>query len=165
MQREQIEKQRQRQAEKQKTPQKPKKAINKVSDKQKEINAKLKEIKDRVTEDAINQNQYFCKSCGVVGLNLDRSHRLSVKHCPDLQLDYDNIQLLCRKCHVVFESGDISKIAEMNCFIEDMEYIFNNDTKRFNQLFFKLLDYYEKTPEKWILKIIKKIEAFEQIEV
>lgn len=139
--------------------------IRQVSEKQKQINEQLKKVKDKITEDAINTNNYYCHSCGCVNLNLDRSHRISVKQRPDLQCDPLNIKLECRKCHQNYESGDWSKMILSNCIVEDLHYIFLNDSERFNKLLFKLLDYYSKNPHKDVAKLLKKIEAFEQIEV
>lgn len=143
----------------------PQKSIKQVSEKQKQINEQLKKIKDEVTEYAINTNSHYCVGCGITALTLDRSHILSVKHRPDLQLCKSNIQLLCRKCHVIHESNNIEKMINLNCISETFEYIYKNDSERFQKLFHKLLDYYEKVKYPSVLKLITKIENFEQIEI
>ena len=159
------EKQLQYREKKKETPVTPKKRIVQVSEKQKEINEQLKKVKDKITEHAFNTNSHYCVGCGVTSITLDRSHILSVKHRSDLQMDKNNIQLLCRSCHNVWEHGKIDAQINLNCFLESVEYIYKNDSERFQKLFHKLLDYYEKVKYTSVLKLIRKIENFEEIEV
>ena len=141
------------------------KPIKQISEKQKAINAAMSEMKRDIVEHAINTNQYYCHGCNVETLRLDCSHKLSIAQRPDLALKKKNITLLCRKCHVIWEGWDISKMIELNCFIEDLEYIYKKDSETFNKILFKLLDHFNKYPYPSTAKILKKIEQFDEIEV
>ena len=51
---------------------------------------------------------FFCQYCGTTGYRLDMSHKISVKECQEsgrseIAYDLDNLELLCRSCHMEFE--------------------------------------------------------------
>ena len=59
----------------------------------------LKKIKDSITQDALERNEYICSGCLKQGVNLDRSHNVPISFDSSLKLDKENITLLCRECH------------------------------------------------------------------
>lgn len=100
--------------------------------------AKLSELKFSISEEALLNDEYYCKGCGHSNGGLDRSHILSVKQRPDLELDKDNIDLLCRTCHNHWESWDIFRMAALICFERYLKYIFSKDEETFFKIFIKM---------------------------
>lgn len=98
------------------------------------IDKALQALKDSITLDEKQNGTYYCKGCGRSEKHLDRSHILSVKHRKDLELVRENINLLCRTCHIDYESGDILKMLNLHCFEKDFAYIKANDCGRYNKL-------------------------------
>ena len=66
----------------------------------------LKKIKDEITDLNLKNGTYYCRGCGTQSEHLDRSHILSVAQRQDLKFDKENIDLLCRYCHMKWESGN-----------------------------------------------------------
>ena len=110
------------------------KALKQQTPKQKEVQQLLHALKATITLDAIQSDQYYCKGCGNAGGKLDCSHILSVKHRKDLELVKENINLMCRDCHMDWESGNILKMLNLICFEADFVYIKANDPGRYNKL-------------------------------
>lgn len=104
------------------------------------IKDQLKIIKENIHTRNQEQNTYYCQGCLVNGytVHLDCSHILSVKQCKRLELDHNNIQLLCRKCHSDWESWNIQKMIRLLCFKSNLNFIKQNDTYRFNKITFML---------------------------
>jgi hypothetical protein len=119
--------------------------IPQVSSKQKGINKEMTAMKQMVSNQAQSENGFEqCAGCMRTDIKPDKSHILSVKQRPDLQLDYRNIELLCRKCHEKWESGDILQMSSLLCFQKDMRFIFDMDGTKFQKIMFKLEDNKEK---------------------
>lgn len=110
-----------------------KKNIKLVSLKQLSIRKSLSNLKTKIREDAIFSGSYYCKGCGKTG-QLDCSHIISIKHRPDLQLDYNNIQLLCRECHLKHESWNKESMMSLLCITETTEYLKEHDQQRYQRL-------------------------------
>lgn len=139
-----------------------KQKISYFSEKGKKRYNDISDVKKRLREQAQRTEQNYCQGCYRGDIALDCSHILSVAQRPDLETDINNINLLCRKCHVVHESGNITLMLELNCFEKDMRYIFHHDETRFNKLLYKLLDHVEKYPnDTKASAILKRIELFE----
>lgn len=102
-----------------------------------QVNQKLSEVKKKIEMEAIQNGTYYCKGCGK-GVACDKSHILSIKQHPELELEEENIDLLCRKCHETWESGDIEKIVTLLCFQRYLDYIYRHDTKKYTELNYKL---------------------------
>lgn len=114
---------------------KKQKSIRQRSEKQHVIDVALQAVKQSIRLDAKQNGEHFCKGCGKGEKHLDCSHILSVKHRKDLSLERDNINLLCRVCHISWESGDILKMMSLDCFESDLMYIKTRDQGRYNKLF------------------------------
>lgn len=102
-----------------------------VSKKQSVSNRLMKEMKDNITQQAIDEGEYYCRGCGCSGMNLDRSHNISIKQNKSLEHDPNNITLLCRSCHQKWESGNYLQMSSLLCFNDIMKYIFNVDRSVF----------------------------------
>lgn len=101
----------------------------------------LSYVKQEIRKEAFDSDNYYCWGCGVGGEDLDCSHILSVKHRKDLELEKENINLFCRKCHEWWESGDVLKMISLNTFVKDFEYIKSNDLQKFYKLQSKIQEY------------------------
>lgn len=101
-----------------------------------EVKAELKILKEQIHVENINNNTYYCRGCGLNGhsQHLDCSHILSVKQRKEMELVKDNIQLLCRTCHMDWESWNFKKMNKLNCFKSNLEFLKEHDQYRFNRL-------------------------------
>jgi hypothetical protein len=96
--------------------------VKPISEKQKEFNEQLRIVKLEIVNWAVDNGQYYCQGNGSIPFLLDCSHIISVKQRKDLALEKENIQLLSRESHQIWESFDLSKMVELNCFVDNMEY-------------------------------------------
>lgn len=114
-----------------------------IKPKKKEIKIKsaLSELKTYKELEAIHNDEYFCKGCGISYPGLDKSHILSVGQRKDMELIGDNIQLMCRKCHMDWESWNIERMIKLHCFKENLEFIRQYDQETYNKLCTKLEEY------------------------
>lgn len=96
---------------------------------QKEFTQKkeLSQVKREIELEAVQNGTYYCKGCGISYVGLDKSHIVSVGKRKDLELEKDNINLLCRDCHEDWESGDIIRMIRLQCFEKDLKYIQEKD--------------------------------------
>lgn len=130
-------KQIERQREKAKS-QPPKQRIAYFSKKGRVTHDRLSAVKSEIRKEAYQSDTYYCQGCGTAGEGLDCSHIISVAQRSDLQFDRENINLFCRSCHILWESGDIVKMLFLHSFKKDMEYIIKNDSVRSQKLLDKL---------------------------
>jgi hypothetical protein len=122
----------------QKPPQPPKiYTIKQQSNKKAKINQELHKVKNEIELEALQNGEYYCKGCGS-GVECDKSHILSIKQFPEYELDKENIDLLCRLCHVDWESGDIGRMMNLHCFPRYMEYIKRKAPLKYNQIVSKM---------------------------
>lgn len=101
---------------------------------------KLSQVKKEIELEAIQDGSYYCKGCGS-GVACDKSHILSIKDFQDLELDKENIDLLCRKCHEKWESRDIQQILTLECFDRYMEFMSRKGVEWYNKFITKMIDY------------------------
>lgn len=133
-------------------PKKGAKRINPLSDRKIQIRKELKIVKEAVEE----RDERRCQGCRV-GQTCDKSHILSVGQREDLELEIDNIQLLCRSCHMKWESWDVEKMLDLNCFESNMRYIEANDEGTFWKLVYKLKEYL--SSQRTSLSVVSKIQS------
>ncbi|WP_192820185.1 HNH endonuclease [Rufibacter sp. LB8] len=55
-----------------------------------------------------------CQKKGIITLGSDIDHVLSIAKRPDLKLDYDNLQTLCKSCHSIKTSSENKRPTEVN---------------------------------------------------
>jgi 5-methylcytosine-specific restriction endonuclease McrA len=104
------------------------------------IKSKLSALKKEIRLEAIQNNEYFCKGCGCTE-HLDCSHILSVGQFKHLELIRENIQLMCRKCHLIWESGTIEQQMNLLCFIDNVVFIYFYDKSSFNKFLTRMGEY------------------------
>jgi 5-methylcytosine-specific restriction endonuclease McrA len=93
------------------------------TNKQTKINKELSELKEEIERDAILNDEYFCKGCGIAKDGLDKSHIIPISKRKDLALCKENIQLLCRDCHIVWEHGSEEVKKKLLCYESNMKFI------------------------------------------
>lgn len=99
------------------------KPINRFSKKEAPIKEALSKLKQQIREEAINKNTYRCCGCGITNAQLDCSHILSVGMFKKYELVKDNIQLLCRSCHNIWQDDDIVAQMNLRCFADNLRLI------------------------------------------
>lgn len=107
--------------------------IKAITAKQSNLNKQLSQIKNEIALEAIQNDEYFCKGCGSSS-EIDKSHILSIGQRKDLELVKENIQLLCRRCHIKWESGNYEKMSSLWCFDDNMEYIASIDLEKYHKI-------------------------------
>lgn len=112
--------------------------IKQTTSKTAKKDSELSKLKFSISEEALMDGTYYCKGCGHSGQGLDRSHILSEKQRPDLALEEENIDLLCRECHMKWESWNIIKMLSLICFEKYLKYIYGKDKETFYKIFIKV---------------------------
>lgn len=110
------------------------KPIKQQTRKQSIRSQQLAELKKSIEIKALQNDQYYCWGCGQAKGGLDKSHILSVGQRKDLELVKENINLFCRSCHILWESGDLIKMLPLLTFEKDFEFIKQNDSTTYNKL-------------------------------
>lgn len=98
--------------------------IKRQTKKESKIKSALYEVKREIELEAVQNDSYYCCGCGKAYLGLDKSHILSVSLHKTLELVKENIQLLCREDHIIWESGLISERLKLHCFIDNIVFIY-----------------------------------------
>lgn len=98
---------------------KPKKYLN-------EYNAVCKQI--------LRERDYVCGGCGASNKPLDFSHTVARSQAPEHICNINNIELMCRDCHNIWEHGSIEDKASLHNF-----------TRMLNQLKYLAYPIYVKT--------------------
>jgi hypothetical protein len=100
------------------------KPIRQQTKKEAGIKSQLSAVKKDIELEAVQNNEYFCKGCGKSHVGLDKSHILSVGQYKQYELFKANMQLMCRDCHKIWESGTIEEQMGLLCFVDNLQFIF-----------------------------------------
>lgn len=122
------------------------KPIKQQTSKEAIIKGKLSQIKQKIRLEAVQNNEYFCKGCGSGQVDLDISHILSVGQYKHLELIEENMQLLCRHDHVIWESGEIWEQMNLNCFTDNLIFIYGQEKQVFQRFLTRIEEY-----QKWLI--------------
>lgn len=117
--------------------------------------------KTKLKREALEGGHIECQGCGGYFKGIDGSHIVPVSQSSALASDPANITLLCRSCHNLWEYGDAHEMIELKCFVRDMRYMFHNDTARFWNIHFRLVEEYNLRPTPKLYRVISKLEKFE----
>lgn len=120
------------------TLEKKRKPVRQQTKKESGIKSQLSLVKKEIELEAVQNNEYYCQGCGSSHVGLDKSHILSVGQFKHLELVKANIQLLCRSCHMVHESGTIEQQINLHCFISNIIFIYFYDTTQYNKFITRL---------------------------
>lgn len=124
------------------------KPIKQQTAKEAVVKKRLSDVKKEIEEEAIQNDEYYCKGCGVSHMGLDKSHLLSIGQYKHLELIRRNIQLLCRKCHIIWEGRNLAEMIQLHCFFDNMLIIKDLDVVAYNMLVTKLIEYLKCLSEK-----------------
>lgn len=161
-QKEQQEKWRKKAREKQRlNPPPPRAKISAMSEKGKAAARKVSKMKADAKAEAIEGDYVQCKGCKRYFQTIDASHKVPLSQSLALAANPENITLLCRDCHLKWENGTVPKLIELDCFVDDMHYLFDMDPERFWKIFYRCLDEYEKNPTPKLERIISTLESFD----
>ena len=116
--------------------------------KEAEIQAAKSKLKSESRDGAFTE----CGGCGKHFKMVDASHKVPVSQSGKLADVPENIRLLCRGCHTVWENGTVLELIKLRCFLEDMEYMAVYDWKRFCNVYHRVRDCF-------ILTASKPVEA------
>jgi 5-methylcytosine-specific restriction endonuclease McrA len=113
---------------------KTKSAPRQQSTKDSAVKQKLRALKDDISLTAQQNDEYYCVGCLGTCKHLDRSHLLSVGQYKEYELVRENIQLLCRDCHTIWESNNYAKMSKLHCFQSNLDIIKALDFQAYNKL-------------------------------
>lgn len=105
------------------------------------IKSALSVLKTSIELEAVQNNEYYCQGCGAAACGLDKSHILSVGQFKSLELVKENIQLMCRECHRIWESGTIEEQMQLYCFVQNLHFIYNYSIESFNKFITRIEEY------------------------
>ena len=146
-----------RHAKKPKTTYKIPKQSVKGKQQAKEVEATKRKLKRGAKQDGFTE----CQGCGKFVKQIEGSHKIPLSRSIALASKEENIRLLCGECHPIWEHFKLPEVVEIDCFLEDFEYLHRVDYSRFCHLLQKILDYYEKYPTPKLERVLGKIEKFE----
>jgi len=150
-----------RSREKQEQNPKPKKQIKKFSEKGRKQDTEVRVTKNRLREVAADGQSFVsCGGCGGFFKNLDCSHKISLSKSAQLASAPENIRLLCRQCHLRWESLNANERIELKCFVQDMRFLFDFDQAGFVVRFNRMLDEYNARPTPKLERVLGKLEKF-----
>lgn len=98
-----------------------------------------------------------CGGCGEYHKRLDASHKIPLSQSIALSAEPENIRLLCRSCHDVWEHWQMPALVSLHCFFEDMEYLRANDLERFFKIYFVVGEYAERNPSRHMLLVLVRL--------
>lgn len=107
--------------------------IRRQTTKEAGVKSSLSTLKNKIRLDAVQNNEYYCQGCGSGQIDLDCSHILSVGQYKHLELVKENIQLMCRKHHDIWESGEIWDQLQLNCFAMNLIWVYRHDQQKFSR--------------------------------
>ena len=142
-------------------PPPPRQKIAAMSKKGKIAARKVSEMKADAKTGAADGDYVQCKGCKKHFQTIDASHKVPLSQSLALAANPENITLLCRDCHLKWENGTVPKLIELDCFVDDMHYLFDADPERFWKIFYRCLDEYEKSPTPKLGRIISKLELLD----
>jgi hypothetical protein len=105
------------------------------------VKSHLSIMKRDIELEAVQNNEYYCKGCGKSHVGLDKSHILSVGQFKQYELIKANIQLMCRGCHRIWESGTIEEQVGLLCFIDNLQFIYTLEPLVFQKFITRIEEY------------------------
>ena len=155
----QVEASRQRSAEKAKMKPVVRYEIPKASAKGKIKAAKIAAVKTSLKSESKTGEFSACGGCGQYFRGLDASHKVPLSQSSLLADAPENIRLLCRRCHEVWEHWPMPALVDLHCFFQDMAYLHENDSDRFWKILFHITDYANENPTKELDRVLRELEG------
>lgn len=97
----------------------------------KPIRQKIKVNPNNAFRDKMRDSEGFlvCEGCGERKKHLDVSHIIPVSLRKDLEEDERNRQMLCRKCHIIWEHGEKKDKEVLFCYNNNLNLMKQLDSK------------------------------------
>lgn len=92
------------------------KPIRQQTTKEASVKQLLSKLKAEIEIEALQDGTYYCQGCGGARCNntgLDKCHILSVGQYKHLELVKENITLMGRKCHEIWDSGRLEEKKQL----------------------------------------------------
>ena len=121
----------------------------------------ITKVKRELTEAALDGGFCQCEGCGGFFDTIDRSHKIPLSKSSELAAMPGNIRLFCRECHLRWESSNAVQMIELNCLVEDMQFLLDFDPERFWKIHFRLIDEYNARPTHKLGRLISELEKLE----
>lgn len=117
--------------------------IRQQTSKEAGVKNKLSALKKEIELDAVQNDEYYCQGCGKSHPGLDKSHILSVGQFKHLELVKENIQLLDRDCHKIWESGSIDQQMSLHCFVDNVCFIYLHEREQYQKFITRIETFLE----------------------
>jgi len=116
-------------------PKKPKGKIAKLSNKQSKVKNGLREIYAEIDAERLP----VCQGCGCFDGHIAHSHTISQKRCKQLHKEHlitnkGNIELMCNKCHRVWETGKLILAQKLINCQSMIAFVKIHDTETYNKI-------------------------------
>ena len=116
-------------------PKKPKGKIAMISKKQSKVKNELREIYAEIDAERLP----VCQGCGCSDGHIAHSHTISQKRCKQLHkehliIDKGNIELMCNKCHHVWETGKLVLAQKLINCQSMIAFVKIHDTETYNKI-------------------------------
>lgn len=160
-QREWSEKSRLKTAEKQKLKPKNPYLIPQYSKKGAKQAREVAQMKTDVKRANVETEFGECEGCGNFFDTLDCSHVVPLSQSSELAAMPENIRLLCRGCHIKWESMNAVQMIELNCFLPDMRFLLDFDPERFWKIHFRIVDENNKNSTPKLRRVLGELEKLE----
>jgi 5-methylcytosine-specific restriction endonuclease McrA len=92
----------------------------------------------KVCASIVKERDYSCRGCGASNVALDFSHTVARSQAPQLICDPNNIELMCRGCHLIWENGEINNKATLHNFRDMASYMRSKAYPLYVKLMLKL---------------------------
>lgn len=115
--------------------------VNPQTKKEAGVKSALSLLKKEIELEAVQEGRYYCAGCGKSHVGLDKSHILSIGQYKRYELLKGNIQLLCRNCHMIWESGTIEQQMKLHCFIGNLQFIYPLEPLHFQRFVTRIEEY------------------------
>ena len=136
-------------------------ALAKFSKKGKRQALQIAATKNKMKREALDGDHVACEGCGNFFDTIDASHKIPLSKSSELAAMPGNIRLFCRGCHLRWESTNAAQMIELNCLVEDMQFLLDFDPERFWKIHFRLVDEYNARPTPKLGMVISELEKLE----
>lgn len=113
------------------------KPIKQYAPGEKQVKEELSRLKAEIELEALQDGTYYCKGCGGARCNnsgLDKCHILPIGRYKQLELVKENLELMGRPCHEIWDSGTLEEKKELLNYDHMMSIVLKYDELWYNRL-------------------------------
>jgi 5-methylcytosine-specific restriction endonuclease McrA len=119
--------------------------------------AEITRVKKLLKSESSDGTFSQCGGCLQYHRRLDASHKIPISQSIARAAEPENIRLLCRSCHEVWEHWKMPALVNLHCFDEDMEYLRANDWERFSKMHLMILEYADRNSSRHLLGVLVRL--------